>query len=447
MKISRENIDDLNTIVTVDIEKEDYEPKVTKILKDYRRTANIPGFRKGRVPMGLIKKQYGQAVRVDEVNKLLQEKLNKYLTEEKLEVLGNPLPKEREGFSWENENYTFDFELGLAPDFEVNLKETSPVTYYKIVADDKMIDQQVKHLRTQYGKLKSKSEVDHEEDLIGGIFKNEEKEIDEKSTFSLEKIQEGRREELLHKKVGDHVTLNSKDLFETDHILAGHLGMDAEAVKDLDIDLDFEITEINEQELAEMNEDFFTKIYGADEAVKTEEDFRNKIKADSEKNFVQQSDQQLLNDLSEQLIDETKFDLPREFLEKWIRRSGEKELTPEEAQEEYQRSEKGLRYQLIENQIMKAYDIKIEADDIIKSTKDRIRAQMAQFGQMNPSDDELNSIAQRVLTNEQEAENFSHQAKNEKMLNFFKENANLEEKEVTFDEFIEAVTKNIKKEN
>src|SRR5699024_6414752 len=151
---------------TVDIEKEDYEPKVTKILKDYRRTANIPGFRKGRVPMGLIKKQYGQAVRVDEVNKLLQEKLNKYLTEEKLEVLGNPLPKEREGFSWENENYTFDFELGLAPDFEVNLKETSPVTYYKIVADDKMIDQQVKHLRTQYGKLKSKSEVNHEEDLI-----------------------------------------------------------------------------------------------------------------------------------------------------------------------------------------------------------------------------------------------------------------------------------------
>src|SRR5699024_7943917 len=178
----------------------------------------------------------------------------------------------------------------------------------------------------------------------------------------------------------------------------------------------------NEQELAEMNEDFFTKIYGADEAVTTEEDFRNKIKAGSEKNFVQQSDQQLLNDLSEQLIDETKFDLPREFLEKWIRRSGEKELTPEEAQEEYQRSEKGLRYQLIENQIMKAYDIKIEADDIIKSTKDRIRAQMAQFGQMNPSDDELNSIAQRVLTNEQEAENFSHQAKNEKMLNFFKEN-------------------------
>lgn len=444
MKISRENIDDLNSIVTVDIEKEDYESKVNKILKDYRKTANIPGFRKGHVPMGLIKKQYGQAVLVDEVNKLLQENLNKYLTDEKLEVLGNPLPKEREDFSWENENYTFDFELGLAPDFEVDLKALSPVTQYKIVADDEMVDRQIKHFRTQYGKLKSKTKIDNDEDLIGGIFKNEEKEIDEKTTFALDKIQKERRKELLNKKVGDHVVLNPKDLFETDHILAGHLGIEAEEVKDLEIDLNFEITEVNEQELAEMNEDFFGKIFGTEEEIKTEEDFRNKIKEDTEANFVQQSDQQLLNDLSEKLIAKTEFELPQGFLEKWIQMSGNKELSSEEAQEEYQRSEKGLRYQLIENQLMKANEIKIEVDDIINSTKDRIRAQMAQFGQMNPSDEELNSIAQRVLTNEQEAENFSNQAKNEKMLKFYKENANLEEKKVTFDEFIEEVTKNIK---
>lgn len=446
MEISRENIDELNSIVTVDIKKEDYQTKVDKILKDYRKTANVPGFRKGHVPMGMIKKQYGQAVLVDEVNKLLQDSLNKYINDEKLEILGNPLPKEKDNFSWDDENYSFDFELGLAPGFEVDLKAISEVPHYKIVADDKMIDKQIKHIRTQYGKLKSQTEVKNEEDLITGIFTNEEKEIDEKTSFSLDKIKEDRQKELKGKKVGDKLVLNVKDLFTTDHILSGHLGLDAEEVENADFDINFEITEVSEQELAELNEDFYKKIFGEKTEVKTEEDFRNKIKEDAEGQFVQQSDQQLLNDLSEALIEETKFDLPQEFLEKWIKVSGEQELNEEQAKEEYKRSEKGLRYQLIENQIMKANDIKIEVEDIISSTKERIKAQMAQFGQMNPSEEELNSIAQRVLTNEQEARNFSEQAKNLKMLTFFKENANLKEKEVTFDEFIEEVTKNIKSE-
>src|SRR5699024_548229 len=157
MNISRENIDKLNAIVKVDIEKDDYEPKVKKILKDYRKTANIPGFRKGHVPMGLIKKQYGKAVLVDEVNKLLQENLNKYLTEEKLDVLGNPLPKDQNDFSWDEDNYSFEFELGLAPEFEVNLNTEKPITHYNIIADDKTIDHQIEHIRQQYGKMRSKT--------------------------------------------------------------------------------------------------------------------------------------------------------------------------------------------------------------------------------------------------------------------------------------------------
>ena len=153
MNITRENIDELNAVVKVDIAKEDYAGKVDKILKDYRKNANIPGFRKGHVPMGMVKKQYGQAVLVDEVNKLLQDSLNKYLTEEKLDVLGNPIPKEQENFDWEKDNYSFEFELGLAPEFEVDLDLKKPVTKYNIVADEKMVNDQIESIQKQYGKL------------------------------------------------------------------------------------------------------------------------------------------------------------------------------------------------------------------------------------------------------------------------------------------------------
>ena len=187
MNITKEQIDDLNAVVKVAVSKEDYQDKVEKILKDYRKQANIPGFRKGQVPMGLIKKQYGKAVLVDEINKLLQDNLNKYLTEEKLDVLGNPLPKQQDDFDWDKDNLDFEFELGLAPSFDVNLKTKKAVTQYKIVADKKMIKEQVERIQKQYGKLVSKTEVG-KTDEITGFFTNEEEEIDHKATIEMDKI-------------------------------------------------------------------------------------------------------------------------------------------------------------------------------------------------------------------------------------------------------------------
>lgn len=439
MNISRENIDELNAIVKVAIAKEDYEPQVTKILKNYRKNANIPGFRKGHVPMGLVKKQYGQAVLVDEVNKLLQDSLNKYLTEEKLNVLGNPLPKEQDDFTWDKENFTFEFELGLAPDFEVNIKTEEAIPSYKIVADEKMIDNQIEHIRTQYGKLVTKQAVE-EGDRIVGIFHNEEKEIDNRSTFSIDQIKdEESRKKLMGAKPQDRIELSTKGLFEDEQTLAGHLGIDSETAKELDTKVNLEIVEINHQELAELNEELFKKVFGEEAAIKTEEEFRTKIKEDTEEQFVGQTDQQLLNDVSEALIEKTDFELPDEFLKKWIRVSGEKQLSEEEAKEEYQRSEKGLRYQLIENKLLQDHDIKVEFEEVKSSAKERIKMQMAQFGQLDPKDEDLEDIAKRVLSNETEARNFSEQVKNEKLIQFFKENANLEPKEVTYEEFIEKI--------
>lgn len=439
MNISKENIDDLNAVVKVDIKKGDYQPKVDKILKDYRKTANIPGFRKGRVPMGLVKKQYGQAVLVDEVNKLLQESLNTYITEEKLDILGNPIPKERQDFSWGEENYTFEFELGLAPDFEVDINTKEPVTYHKITPGDKMIDEQIERIQMQYGKIKSKNKAE-EGDQITGVLTNEEKEIENETTIFLDQVEsEESKKKIIGSKVGDNLELNTKGLVKEDSILANHLGLDEEEVKDLDATVNLEVKEINVQELAELNEELFSKVFGEDEDIKTEEDFRKKIEEDITKQFVQQGDQQLLNDLTEALIDKTEFDLPDEFLKKWIQISGEKELSSEEAKEEYQRSEKGLRLQLIENKLLEANDIKVEADDVREFAKERLKMQMAQFGQMNLSDEELDNIAQRVMSNEDEARNMSEQVKNEKLIKFYKEHANLEEKEITYDDFVKEV--------
>src|SRR5699024_7570850 len=253
------------------------------------------------VPMGLVKKQYGQAVLVDEVNKLLQDNLNKYLNEEKLNVLGNPLPKEQDDFTWEKENFTFEFELGLAPDFEVNLKTEKAIPSYKIVADDKMIDNQIEHIRTQYGKLVSKTEVG-EKDQIVGIFQNEEKEIDNQSTFAVDSIKdETAKKKLIGAKPQETITLSTKGLFEDEETLAGHLGIDTDTVKDLDIEVNLEIVEVNLQKLADLNPELFQKVFGEDSEITTEEAFRSKIKEEAEQQFVSQTDQQLLNDVSEAL--------------------------------------------------------------------------------------------------------------------------------------------------
>ncbi|MBT8293218.1 MAG: trigger factor [Eudoraea sp.] len=438
MNIQKEQIDELNAIVKVAITKDDYSDKVDKILKDYKKQANIPGFRKGQVPMGLIKKQYGKAVLVDEVNKLLQDNLNKYLTEEKLDVLGNPLPKQQDNFDWEAEDFSFEFELGLAPNFEVSLKTKKPVTHYKIVADKKMIDEQVERIRKQYGKLISKSEVGKNYELTG-TFSNEEEEIDNKSTLEMSKLKNKKAiNSLIGKKAGDSVILKTKGLFEEDYLLSGALGIQRDQAEKLNIEVIFTIEEINERESADLDQDLFDKLFGKD-VIKSEKDLRDRIKEDSEKQFEQQADQKLLNDITERLIETIKFDLPAGFLKKWIQTTGEKSLTEEEANDEYEKSEKGLRYQLIEGKIIKDNGIEIQFDELKEFAKGFIKSQMAQYGQLNPQEEELDTIATRVLSNQEEVKRLSEQLMSQKLLTLYKEKANLKKKEVTYDNFVKEV--------
>ncbi|MEX2350685.1 MAG: trigger factor [Flavobacteriaceae bacterium] len=434
MNITKKEIDSLNAVLKVDISKDDYAPRVEKILSDYKKNANIPGFRKGQVPMGMIKKQYGKAVLLDEVNKLIQESLHKYLTEEKLDVLGNPLPKNEMDINWDADNFEFEFDLGLAPSFEIDLN-AKPVTNYKVVADKEFLDNQVKSIRKQYGKLISKNEVE-KGDEITGIFKNEEKEIDNQATFPLDKIKGKKQlDQLLGAKVGDTLALKTKGLFEDDHDNQTFLKVSHDDAHGLDIEVSLTIEEVNKRDEAELNQELFDKIFG-EGVVKSETELRDKIKEDAERQFEQQSDQVLLNNAVESLIENTKFDLPGEFLTRWIQKSGEKELTEEEAKAEYERSEKGLRYQLIEGKLMADNKLQANFEELKDYTKAMIASQMMQYGQMNPSEEEMDNIAARILSNQDEAKRLAEQLNQQKMLKFFKENAKLKTKEVSYDKFV-----------
>jgi trigger factor len=438
MNITKEQIDALNAVLKVEITRDDYQEKVNKILKDYRKNANIPGFRKGQVPMGLIKKQYGRSVLVDEVNKLLQDNLNRYLVEEKLDVLGNPLPKQQDNFNWDAEELAFEFELGLAPDFEVTLKTKKAIPHYKIVADKKMIDEQVGRIRKQYGKLVSRDTVAADNEVTG-IFENEAQEINQKTTLELSKIKSKKAlSSLKDKKAGDLVSLKTKGLFKEDYLLPSSLGIPREKAEGLDIEVNFTIEEINERQPAELNQELFDRLFGPDQ-VHSEAELREKIKQDSEGQFQQQSDQKLLNDVTEKLIETTSFDLPTEFLKKWMQTTGEKPLSEEEAKDEFERSEKGLRYQLIEGKLVKEHGIELQFEELKDYTKGFIRSQMAQYGQANPKEEDLEGIAARVMSNKDEVKRLSEQLMSQKLLDLYKEKANLKTREVTYEEFVKEV--------
>lgn len=435
MNITREQVDALNAVVTVAVTKEDYAEKVEKILADYRKNANIPGFRKGAVPMSLIQKQYGKAVLLDEVNKILQSSLNDYLVEEKLDILGNPLPKVTEDFNWDKEDFTFEFELGLVPEFSVDLTEKSKVSKFDIVADDKMLEEQVERIQKQYGKMISQDKV-AEDYTLRGTFTNEEKGINNTTNITLDVFADKKViKQFVGKKVGDVVELSTKGLFDDDHKLMDYLKVSHDDVHGLDVTVAFTIEEINSVEKAELNQELFDKLFG-EGTVTSVEELKAKIKEDAEVQFAQQADQKFLNDVIESLIENTKFDLPSEFLKKWIQTVGENPLSIEQAEEEYAKSEKGLRYQLIENKIIADNNLQIQFEDLKAHTSELIKKQMAQFGQLNPTDEEVEGIVARVLSNQEETKRLSEQIMSEKMLALFKEKINVKAKKVNYQEFI-----------
>ena len=438
MQVTRKDVDALNAVITIAIDQADLGPKVDSVLTSYKKRANIPGFRKGNVPMGLIRKQYGQAVKADEVNKMLQESLSNYISKEQLALLGNPLPVEKTDFDWEAETLAFDFELGLSPEFDLKLKGRKAITHFQVEADKKMIDNQIERMRSQYGSLHPLKTVEAGAELTA-TFTGED--IDNKSTFSLDDLKSAtQKKKLIGAKVGDSKTLKTKGLFKDDHKLIQILGVDHDRAHGLSIEVSCTLEEINKRELADLDQDFFDKVMGKD-VVKNATELKDKLKVDAEKQFVTQADQKMLNDVTEYLIDNTKFSLPDTFLKKWIQQSGEQVLNEEEAASEYEKSERGIRYQLIESKLVAQYDLKIDMDQIKDFAKDMIKTQMLQFGRADVADQELEDIAGRILGNQDEVKRISDQLMSRKMIDLFKAEANLKLKKVKYDDFVKEAYK------
>ena len=435
MQISRKEIDPLNSIITIKLEKKDFSSKVDDVLKNYRKKANIPGFRKGFVPMGLVKKQYQNAVTAEEVNKILQDKLNNFLKDEKIDILGSPLPVVKEDLDWKSETLEFAFELGISPKFKINLDSKKKVIHFKIFADEKMIDDQLNNIQKQYGKMVSKNEI-KESFEISALFQSDENTIKTSSNFLLQDIKGNKNKELIKAaKPGDKINLKIKNLFKDSLKAKQILSLNDTDLSKLDGEILIEIKEVNERILSELNQELFDKIYEPG-SVKSKKEMKIKIAEGIEKQLEQQSDQKLLNDITDFLIENTKINLPQKFLIKWMQNSGKEQLTPEQAEEEYNKSEKGIKYQLIEGKIISDNNLHVEMEEIKEFSQNMIISQMTQYGQPNPPDDEMKKIIARILSDKDEVKRIQDQIISKKLLKFYIDKAPLKIKKVSFESFI-----------
>ena len=437
MDIKRVAIDAVNETIVMTVVHMDYKGQVAKRINEKMPLATVKGFRKGAVPKDLVEKQYGRAIKQEEVQKVVDLALERFVQSERLNLLGTPLPKVNEDFSWDAEELVFEYEIGLVPNFELDLDAKNDIVKYVVIADDKLINGQVERIQKQFGTAIPQEVVTADSDVTG-TFTNEEKGINNATTIAADLFKDKATfDKFIGKKVGDVATVNTKGLFEDDHQLMDVMQVSHDEVHGLDVDVNFTIEAINKAELAGLNQELFDKLFGPG-AVSSLEELKAKIKEDAENQFAQQADQKLLADVTDFLIENTKFDLPGEFLKKWLQTVGEKKLSPEEAEVEYTRSEKGLRFQLIEGKAMAQSDIKINFEELKTFTTNNIKQRMAQYGQAIPSDEEIQTIVARVLSNQDEVKRLSAQVVAEKLLDLFKEKAQPTTKEVTYDEFIAA---------
>jgi len=448
MNISKNQVDALNLVVNIEITPEDYQEKVNEVLQNYRKSANIPGFRPGKVPMGLIKKQYGKAVLIEEINKMLQDAIYNYIQEEKLNILGNPLPIEQEELDFDTPGtYSFGFELGLSPDFEVKISKKNKIKGVRVTADTKVLDTYMEDIRGRYGKM-STPEKPAAEDMYHGSFTEVDADgavvdggiVKEDAQFMGTNLKTKKAQgDLAKTSMGSTVAFDANKSFGKGYNVAGLLGVTDAQLEASTGSFEFKLTNISRMEPAELNQEFFDKVYG-EGAVTSEEEMRARMKEEAERMYENEADQYFLNNVAEYLLDKTKFDLPIEFLKKWMQTSGEKPLTAEEVEADWEKTEKGLRYQLIENAVITNAEIKVSREDLLDHTVGMVKAQFQQYGQQVMDDEMLKGIAENALKNEEEVRRISDQVYNSKLLTHYKESFKVEEKQVTYDQFIKLVT-------
>ena len=444
MNISLQNVDKVSAVLTVAIEKADYQERVEKTLKNYRQKANVPGFRKGMVPMGLIKKQYGKAVLAEELDKLLQDKVYEYLRENKVDMLGQPLPSEdMEAIDYDQDNFTFKFDIALAPEFKAEISSEDKIDYYTIQVSDELVDQQVK-MYTQRGATHEKVEDYQDNDMIKGLIAQ----LDEEGNVKEDgiKVEDAvmmplymKNEE--QKALFNGAKVNSVIVFNPFTAYAGNeaelsslLKISKDQVAETTGNFSFQINEIVRMVPAPLDEKLFDQIFEPG-TVKTEEEFRAKIKEGIAKQLEKDSDYKFLVDVRNYLVNKIgKLEFPDALLKK-IMLANNIEKGEAFVAENYDKSIEELTWHLIKEQLVKANDIKVEQADITNMAKDVTRVQFAQYGMMNVPEDVLENYANEMLKKKESVENLVNRAVENKLSAALKAKATLVEKSVSMEEF------------
>lgn len=443
MNIEKNNLDTLNAELTISLQKEDYSPRVEKALKEYRKRTQLPGFRPGHVPMTLIQQRFGKSILAEEINTVLQDAIYKYIQENKIEILGSPMPKKDDGEvgNWDDPNeFRFTYELALAPDVKVALDKNQKFVYHKVKVDETIIDRHAKDLARRYGKM-SDPEISGEEDLLMGELHevSESGEIIEggifnKTTVSIEYVPDAdTKKQLIGLKIGDSVVVDVMNLNNNHEDLAKMLGITHHQVHHLHNKFKFTVTEVKHLEPHEFNQELFDKIYPAGE-VTTIEAMKEKVKSELEQMFTRDADWLFKREFAVELTNRINPTLPDEFLKRWIVMTNEKPVTAEQVEYEYPVYAGQLRWQLIENAILKQYEIKVAPDEALNHVKSVLRDRYAQYG-LPIGDDELTEMAKKPLTNKEELKNIYDFLYEEKMIQMVKELCSLEEKMLTLEEF------------
>jgi trigger factor len=444
MNIVRRDIDQNNAVVTLQVEKADYAEKVDKTLRDYRKKANIPGFRPGMVPVGLVKKMYGKAVMAEEINKLVSENLYNFITDNKINILGEPMPNETEQKPVDfdtQEDFEFVFDLGIAPEFEVELTKKDKVKFYNIAVSDEMIDNQVKSYTGRYGKY-IQEEVAEEKDMLKGELLemangkvNEDGLKVQDATMTAAYMKDDEQKSLFTgAKKGAVIVFNPAKAFENESEISSLLKISKDEAKGINADFQFTIDSITRYHESAIDQELFDKVYG-DGVITSEEEFRNKIKADIQENLVADSEYKFGIDTKEMLVAKySDLAFPDAFLKRWVLASNEN-LTTETLEEDYSKMIDDLKWHLIKDKLAKKADIKVEAEDVESYARKMAKAQFAQYGMIGIDEQIINNYAKDILKKEETLKNIVDKVAEDKIFATVKEAVKLDSKEVSIEDF------------
>lgn len=445
MNITQEKKDDLNAVLKIDIEKSDYQPLYEKALKDYRQRINLPGFRQGHVPMGIVKKRFGKSLLAEEINQLLNDTLRNYIDEQKLDVLGSPIPSEssEDAGNWDDPgDFHFYYDLALAPQFEVNIDGKTKFDFHRVEVGDQMIDEQIESLTRRHGKLNDIEEAGDSDLLLGAFVELDgddnivEGGLMNTSSISIEYVKdEATQNQLVGLKPGDFVVVDPRKVSSGPEDMAKMLGIEKGQVDQYPHNFRFNVKEVKRMQPAALDTELFGKLFGKDE-VKTVDEFRERLKADMEKMFEADSERLFKREVMKALEQKLKLQLPDGFLKRWIKISNEKPLSEEQLEKEYPEYARGLVWQLIQNQLIKELEVKVEANEVLDYTKSMVANNFRQYGMPVPEDKELDDYAKNALKNQDEMRKVYEQLYDIRLMEKIREVAKIKEVSMPYDDFV-----------